>query len=153
MTKNRVIGNHGAIPWHLTEDLKNFKTITLGKPIIMGHKTFASILTCLGKPLPGRTSIVLTKFAEFTEFNQVRVARDYAAALALAAVENPSEIFIAGGGQIYQEFLPLATKMYLSIVDGEYHGDTYFPQFVVEDWQEIFTQQKSGFLFKILQRL
>jgi dihydrofolate reductase len=149
MTKNRVIGNHGKIPWHLPEDLKNFKAITMGKPVIMGRKTFESILQFLGKPLPGRTNIVLSKS---TEFNNVSIAKDCQSALVLAAQENPSEVFIIGGGKIYKEFLPLTTKMYLSIVDEEYIGDTYFPEFNGQDWQEVSLQQKKGFLFKVLQR-
>lgn len=119
IAKNGVIGNQGKLPWHLPEDLKHFKETTLGHPIVMGRKTFESI----GKPLPGRENIVLTRDQTF-QGKGVTVIHSLA-----DAIENhpDEEIFVIGGAEIYQLALPLADKLYLTLIDQEFPGDTYFP--------------------------
>ncbi|MEO0329609.1 MAG: dihydrofolate reductase [Pseudomonadota bacterium] len=133
VAKNGVIGNSGGMPWKLSSDLKRFKRDTMGKPILMGRKTFQSI----GKALPGRLNIVISR-SDFSADNIVH-AKDIASALFLAegwAQENEAaEISIIGGGQIYTETIGLATKLYVTHVMAEPEGDTYFPKIEEAEWR------------------
>ncbi|WP_229819751.1 dihydrofolate reductase [Kushneria pakistanensis] len=135
MSRNRVIGVDGKLPWYLPEDLKFFKAVTLHKPLIMGRATFASI----GKPLPNRLNIVVTRDTTF-EHPGVRVCHDLASAFALAddqaMIEGVEEIMVIGGGEIYQQALPCASRLYLTEIDVEVEGDTFFPA-LESDWQEM----------------
>jgi dihydrofolate reductase len=125
MGRNRVIGVDGGLPWHLADDLKRFKALTVGKPIIMGRNTFNSI----GRALPARTNIVITRNTEFTAEGVVVVSTPGEALVrALREVDDGgSEICIVGGGQIYRQFLPLASRIELTVVDAAPDGDTTFP--------------------------
>lgn len=136
MAENRVIGRDGALPWHLPADLARFKALTLGHPVIMGRKTFAAI----GRPLPGRLNIVLSRQPAFRPAG-VLVARSLAEALQLAA--GAVEVFICGGGQLYREALPLAERIYLTIINREYPGDTVFPD-VPGDFMETDRREEPG---------
>lgn len=132
---NGVIGRDNRLPWHLPEDLREFKRITLGKPIIMGRKTFESI----GRPLPGRTSIVLTRRPDWTREGVV-VAANLRQALAMAeelAGGDQGEIMVIGGEQIYRLALPLADRLYLTRVDLEVPGDSHFPALDPAQWREV----------------
>ena len=135
IAKNNVIGMDGDMPWKLSTDLKRFKRDTMGKPIIMGRKTFQSI----GKALPGRLNIVISR-SEFVEPDTVH-ANSIEAALFLAegwAKENGSEeICIIGGGQIYAATLPMASKLYVTHVMAEPEGDTVFPEIKDAEWRPI----------------
>ncbi|NVJ48962.1 MAG: type 3 dihydrofolate reductase [Gammaproteobacteria bacterium] len=122
MAKNRVIGLQNQMPWHLPVDLKHFKATTMGKPIVMGRKTFESI----GKPLPGRQNVVITRNDAY-QVEGVDVVNSFSAALELLAHEP--EIMITGGGNIYQQALPLADRLYLTFIDLEVEGDAFFPDF------------------------
>jgi len=128
MDNNRVIGIDNALPWHLPDDLKHFKAITLGKTIIMGRKTFLSI----GKPLPKRRNLVLSRDPEFRS-DGIEVFTDLDSALATCR-EEP-EVVIIGGATLYAEALPRAQKLYLTQVDAEVTGDAFFPEFDREDWE------------------
>ena len=120
MSLNRVIGNGGKIPWHLPEDFKWFKKITMGHILVMGRKTFDSI----GRPLPGRETIVLSQIG--FSYPRVRTIRD----LSELRLENDSRtIFICGGAQIYQQYLPLCSELYLTLVKRTVDGDAFFPSF------------------------
>ncbi len=120
MSLNRVIGNGGKIPWHLPEDFKWFKKITMGHILVMGRKTFDSI----GRPLPGRETIVLSQIG--FSYPEVRTIRD----LSELRLENDSRtIFICGGAQIYQQYLPLCSELYLTLVKRTVDGDAFFPSF------------------------
>ncbi|MGQ7260366.1 dihydrofolate reductase [Vreelandella sp. V005] len=136
MAKNRVIGVDGKLPWYLPEDLKFFKRITQAKPLVMGRKTYASI----GKPLPNRLNVVVTRNAEFSQ-EGVRVCHDLSAALALAdqhaTIEAAEEIMVMGGGEIYRQALPFAQRLYITEVDVEVEGDATFPDFESSEWQEV----------------
>lgn len=123
---NNVIGNANALPWRCPADLARFKALTLGNTLIMGRKTFESI----GRPLPGRTTLVLTRQNDF-EVPGVLVARDWVEAVALVPGPNA---FVAGGAEIYRLFLPLASKLFLTRVHGNFDGDTYFPPFDRDEW-------------------
>ena len=121
MSRNRVIGRDGGLPWHLSADLKRFKRLTMGHHIIMGRKTFESI----GRPLPGRTSIVVTRQTEFAA-SGVLVAHNLNEALELAAGDD--EAFIIGGAEVYRLALPHVDRIYLTEICADVRGDTTFPE-------------------------
>jgi dihydrofolate reductase len=129
---NGVIGASGGLPWRLEGDLARFKQITLGKPIIMGRKTWDSLPK---KPLPGRTNIVLTRDLGFAADGAV-VAHTLNLALALAASEDPSEIMVIGGADIFAAALPWASKIHLTEVHSAPAGDVFLPAFVPDVWRE-----------------
>lgn len=133
---NGVIGREGGLPWHLSGDLKFFKAQTLGKPVVMGRKTFQSI----GRPLPGRPNLVVTRDAAFRP-KGVEVFADIAGALAraqtLAAESGAAEVMVIGGGQIYEETLPLVRRIYLTEVHTRAGGDTVFPALDPAEWREV----------------
>ena len=128
---NRVIGKDNRLLWHIPEDLKRFKALTLGHPVIMGRRTFESILAVLKKPLPGRTNIVVTR-DETWSYPDVLVAHSLEEALAKAKEVDQEEIFIGGGTQIYEEALSFVDRLYLTLIDDEKEGDTFFPAYETE---------------------
>lgn len=127
---NNVIGQNNKMPWHLPSDLKFFKNTTWGLPIIMGRKTFES----MGKALPGRTNIVVTTNAGFVAKN-VEVAGSIAEAIEKAEALNTHEIFIIGGGKIFEQALPLAQRVYLTRVHLQVDGDAFFPALDPAQWE------------------
>jgi len=131
MGPGRVIGRDGGLPWHFSEDLKHFRTVTTGHAIIMGRKTWDSI----GRPLPGRRNIVVTRQREL-EIDGCEVVHSLEAAIALAREEDP-EPRVIGGSTLYELALPLATRLYLTEVGKAVEGDTFFPHFDPEDWTEL----------------
>jgi dihydrofolate reductase len=131
MGENRVIGGSGHIPWHLPADFKHFKELTMGHPIVMGRKTFESI----GKPLPGRTNIVITRDAAYQHEGVVVVASPEAALAEGAASPGNDEMFVIGGTEMYKLFLPQAKKIYLTQVHGSFEGDVFFPELSEGEWR------------------
>jgi dihydrofolate reductase len=131
MSQNRVIGKNNQLPWHLPADLKHFKHLTMGHPIIMGRKTYESI----GKPLPGRDNIILTRDASF-EAPGCIVVTSINEALESADLEDLKEIFIIGGTQIYQALLPRVERIYLTLVHHHFDGDAFFPELDKKIWLE-----------------
>lgn len=148
MAKNQVIGNQGKLPWHIPEDLRRFKKLTLGNPMIMGRKTFDSI----GRPLPGRLNIVITSSPEkgrsedraaernFSGQTKLKLVAGFDQAIAHAGEHAPGkEVFVIGGERIFRVALPHADRIYLTLIDREFAGDTIFPwrdferEFVVVD--------------------
>ncbi|WP_235207791.1 MULTISPECIES: type 3 dihydrofolate reductase [unclassified Alteromonas] len=140
MAENRIIGADNDMPWHLPADLKHFKSVTLGKAVIMGRKTYESI----GRALPGRPNIVMTSNKEYT-LADATVVHTQAEALEAAeaqSADNIDEVMIIGGGTIYDAFLPEATTLYLTFIDLQVSGDTQFPDFHAKgSWIE--TQRES----------
>ena len=130
MSENFVIGLKNKLPWHISADLKNFKNITLGNPIIMGRKTYDSI----GKPLKDRDNIVISRDNSL-KIDGVEVVDSLEKAIFMTA-EAP-ETFIIGGQQIYQIALPIATHMYVTKVEGNFEGDAYFPDYNQQEWREV----------------
>ncbi len=126
--EGRGIGSGGGLLWHIPDDLKRFKQLTLGHPVIMGRQTFESIVKILGKPLPGRTNIILTKNPDYN-YPRVTVAQSLPEALAAARKLNPTEIHLGGGGLVYREALSCTDRLYLTLVDDEPESDTYFPDY------------------------
>ncbi len=130
MDRGRVIGNQGKLPWHLPAELQRFKRLTMGHHIIMGRKTWESI----GRPLPGRTSVVITHDAQYHAPGAL-VARSLDDALTLA--EHDPEPFVIGGAEIFREALPLATRIYLTKILADHVGDTWFPEFSEAQFQRV----------------
>lgn len=131
MGENRVIGVENRLPWHIPEDLKRFKKITMGHPILMGRKTFESI----GKPLPGRTNIVITRNKDFRADGTVSCGSlEEAIEWAMKAPGN-DEIFVIGGAEIFRHCLDKADRIYLTIVKWPFAGDTYLPSYREEDYE------------------
>jgi dihydrofolate reductase len=145
MASNRVIGRDGKLPWHLPEDLKFFKTTTLGHPVLMGRKTFDSIVERLGKPLPGRTNIVLSKTMPPRE--DVPVIRDIAD-LPSAISHLPSPIYLIGGAQLYESLLPQCDEVLLTYIEQPYEGDAFFPVFEDDFVLKEILARGAGFEFR-----
>ena len=131
---NNVIGVDGGLPWHLPEDLKRFRQITMGKPMIMGRATFESI----GRALPGRKSIVLTRQPDF-EAEGCVVAPSIEAALKAAG--DADEVMVIGGGEIYRQFLARADRIYLTRLQAELEGDTTFPELDMDEWEVVAVEE------------
>jgi len=130
MTENRVIGRENRLPWRLSADLRRFKSLTMGKPVIMGRKTYESI----GKPLPGRSNIVVTRDRDYRA-QGCRVVHSLEQALEAAAGHD--EVMVIGGAQLYRQTLDRAERMYLTLVKTELDGDTLFPQIEMRHWREL----------------
>lgn len=128
--ENRAIGKNNALLWHVPDDLKRFKKLTMGHPVIMGQKTFESIIEILGKPFPGRTNIVATFDKDYSyEAENVKVVHSLEEAVQVAQSEDPQEIHIGGGGEIYRQMLPFVERLYITWFFDEQDGDTFFPEF------------------------
>lgn len=136
MDKNRLIGDGAKIPWHLPADFAYFKETTMGHPIIMGRTTFESI----GRPLPGRKNIVLTR-GDYSH-EGVLAARSFEEALELA--RGDSEVFVIGGAQVYAQALPLANRLYVTFVEGEFSGNIFFPEVDWSQWREIKNERREA---------
>ncbi len=136
LAENRAIGINNALPWHLPNDLKYFKAVTMGKPIIMGRKTYESI----GRALPGRTNIVISRDSEFSaEGCKSVISLEAAIELAesITLIDGQDEAVVIGGEQIYRLALPLADRLYLTRVAAEVAGDAHFPAFDETGWREV----------------
>jgi dihydrofolate reductase len=130
---HRVLGKDNRLLWHIPDDLRRFKRLTLGHPCIMGRKTFDSIIATLGTPLPGRLNIVLSRQG-FEPQENVALAPTIEAALEIARTGGTDEVFVVGGAQVYTQTLPLADALYLTLIDDTAEGDAYFPPY-----EEVFT--------------
>lgn len=133
MARNRVIGAGGTIPWHLPEELKRFKQLTLGHHIIMGRKTWESI----GRLLPGRTTVIVTRQRGYRAAG-AKVAHSLNEAISACGADD--EIFVIGGAELYAQALGRAGRLYLTTVDAEVAGDTYMPDIAPGDWREVAAQ-------------
>lgn len=157
-TRNQVIGLENQMPWHLPADLRYFKQCTLGKPIIMGRKTWES----LGRPLPGRLNIVISRQADVA-LAGAEVFADLASAIERgqewAAQQGVDEVMVIGGGQIYQQAIAFAQRVYLTRIELELEGDTFFPVLDAEDWQQTSAEThpaqdtEPGYTFEVWQRI
>lgn len=151
---NGVIGNKGAIPWRIPEDMRHFKAITMGKPCIMGRKTWDTLPK---KPLPGRTNIVVTRDEAFVAEGAV-VVHAFEEALKRAEAESPEEIAVIGGAEIYRAALPCAARIHLTEVHADVEGDVHMPVLDSAVWHEVVREDHSatggspGFSFVTLDR-
>ncbi len=136
MARNRTIGVNNTLPWRIPEDLRHFKALTMGHHMIMGRKTFDSI----GKPLPGRTTVIVTRNKAFQAECCV-VAHSLQDAVTACA--NDEEIFVVGGAELYAQALPLASTLYLTEIEQDVNGDAYFPEFDRNEWVETARVRRS----------
>jgi dihydrofolate reductase len=134
MDRNRLIGSNNQLPWHLPADLAHFKRVTMGKPVIMGRKTYESI----GRPLPGRTNIVLTRSGDFQPEGVV-VVPDLEQALDYVA--GAEEVMIIGGSSLYELALSMVDRLYLTFIENTYRGDAWFPDFDPAEWEVIASEE------------
>lgn len=155
MTNNRVIGRNNDLPWHMPADLKKLKEVTMGHYVIMGRKTYDSVG---GKPLPGRTNIVITRQKDFKVSEKWLKASSVAEALSL--VKDDPEPFILGGAQIYKEAMDIANRIYLTVIDTEVQGDAFFPEideriFKLKDVEKHSADEKHKFNyeFRLYERI
>ncbi|MGB9668785.1 MAG: dihydrofolate reductase [Anaerolineales bacterium] len=155
MDENGGIGVNNRLPWHLPDDLKRFKSLTMGHHLIIGRKTFESI----GKPLMGRKIIVLSRKSVKTIQDDIKVVSNLSDALQLAACENETEVFIGGGKEVFQSALPLTERMYLTLVHTITDADVFFPKIDWLSWEQIESEEhpidekhKYSFTYKTLQR-
>lgn len=130
VAKNRVIGINNTLPWHLPEDLKRFRALTMGHHIIMGRKTYES----LGRLLPGRTTVIVTRNKDY-KVEGALVANSLEAAITLC--KDDDEIFLIGGAELYQDGLKFSDKLYITELDLQVDGDAHFPQYPAEQWQQV----------------
>jgi len=148
MDKNQLIGVKNGLPWHLPADFRHFKEVTMSKPVIMGRKTFESI----GKPLPGRKNIVISRKGFAADGISVVESIDEA----LQLVSGVDEVMIIGGASFYQQMIDRADRMYLTHVDAECEGDAWFPEFDLANWKIVSEQgyssdEKNNYNFKIVE--
>lgn len=156
MDRNGVIGREGEVPWRLPTDLRTFRTVTVGKPLVMGRKTWES----LPGPLPGRTCVVVTSRSDYADEGAVVVhSPDEALARAREEAGETGEVVVAGGATIYRQFLPLADRIYLTLVEAEVEGgDTYFPSVDWGVWTAVHKlcvddpEDEHPYTFKVLRR-
>ena len=147
--KNRVIGNENSLIWKIPNDMKRFKAITTGKTVMMGRKTFESI----GRALPNRTNIIITRDKNYRADGCIVV---HSVDEALKATSGSEEIMVIGGAQIYGQFLPIADKLYLTLIDAEFEGDAYFPDYTKYKWKEVFREEhdeKYNYAFVEMERV
>ena len=144
IAKNGVIGGDNDLPWYLPEDLKHFKEITMGHTVLMGRKTYDSIIKRLGKPLPGRINVVITRQEDFQAQGGVLVF--HSLEQALDALKK-DDIYIIGGAQIFASALPLAQKMHVTHVHKDYKGDVYFPEIDWKEWDMLDQEPHDEFTF------
>ncbi|MBQ0712766.1 MAG: dihydrofolate reductase [Porticoccus sp.] len=175
MAKNRAIGLNNTLPWHLPEDLKYFKSVTMGKPIVMGRKTFDSI----GRPLPGRLNVVITRNSEW-QHPGVKTASSLQQAMSIAEEQRAAdqdesegigikgvgtkgistealEVMVIGGEEIYRTAIDLADRLYITRVQATVQGDAFFPEYNEADWQEASRQEpevqgETPYFFQVLER-
>ena len=146
--KNRELGKEGKLLWHIPDDIARFKRLTLGHPIVMGRKTFESIVSYLGKPLPGRTNIVVTRnpaqmMETVSPSSDIIIVSSLEEAIAKAKELDTEEIHIGGGAQIYEQALPYIDKLYLTLVDDEKEADTFFPPYEKEFAKKVFEEKRE----------
>jgi dihydrofolate reductase len=155
MSENRVIGKDNRLPWSIPEDLKRFRKLTLGHSIIMGRKTFDSIYQILGgRILDGRLHWILTRQKNYQD-PRVRIISAFEEAVSLCKEKKEDEIFVIGGAEVYQLALPQLDRLYLTLIHQFFEGDTYFPEFEKETFQEVTRQEFSQpipYSFLVLDR-
>ena len=142
MEENHAIGKDNHLLWHIPDDLKRFKALTLGHPVIMGRKTFESILSALGKPLPGRTNIVITRNTGYRH-EGATIAHSLEEAIAKAREIDSEEIFIGGGSEIYRQALSYVDRLYLTLIDDEKDGDAFFPEYEKEFTKKTLEEERD----------
>lgn len=140
--QRRALGKENRLLWHIPEDLKRFRELTKGHPVIMGRKTFESIISYLGKPLPDRTNIVVTRNPLFS-YPEVIVANSIHDAIESARVLDTEEVHVIGGADIYRQALPFTDRLYLTLIDDELGADAFFPEYEKEFTKKVATEERT----------
>lgn len=148
---NGIIGADGGIPWDYPEDLKRFKAITTGHPVIMGRRTYESIVARLGQPLPDRLNIVLSRQDLSLPSGGVQ-ARSVEEAIELAEEAEASVAYVVGGAAVYEAFLPMADRLYRTEIHESYEGDTSFPDWNPDAWEEVERDDREALSFVVYER-
>lgn len=152
--ESRVIGRGNDLPWHIPEDLKRFKRLTTGHAMIVGRRTFESIIHQFGAPLPDRRFIIVTSNGPLPTYPHIETAAGIDEAL--EAVADEDLVFIGGGATIYEQFLPMVDRLELTIVEGEHDGDTYFPEYehlIDREFELVDEERHDGFRFETYRRV
>jgi dihydrofolate reductase len=150
VSDNLVIGSDNDLPWYFPEDLKKFKEITMGKTVVMGRKTYESIVKRIGKPLPGRKNVVISRQTDFKAPEGVLVFDSLEKVI--EALKN-EDLYIIGGAQIFKLALPYAEKMYMTHVHGSYRGDAYFLKIDWSQWEKMDEDRHTKFTFAVYQKI
>ncbi|MGQ4556150.1 dihydrofolate reductase [Halobellus sp. GM3] len=155
VSENGVIGRDGGMPWHFPADLRHFKRTTVGHPVIVGRKTYQTVIEGLGEPFPGRTTVVLSSQSLDLPAGAV-LANSVEEAIEVAAADandrGVETAYVAGGGRVYEQFLPFATRMVLTEIHESYEGDTRFPEWDESEWTETGRERHSAFDFVTYER-
>lgn len=153
--ENRVIGKDNKMPWHMPADLKHFKTLTSGHPVLMGRKTYESI----GKPLPNRTNIIMTRDMNYSAPDCI-IVNTVEAAVSMADELEMDEIFVIGGAEVYRQLLSQIQRIYLTEIHHQFEGDAYFPELNPDEWKEVSRERhaadennKYDYSFVVLERV
>jgi len=150
MDENRVIGKDGDMPWHYPEDLKHFRKLTTGYPVVMGRKTYFSLPKDY-RPLSKRKNIVLTR-SDVDVPDEVSVANSFEEAWHVAEKTGKDKVFVIGGASIYEQSLEIADKMIITEIHGEHDGDTYFPEWDEDNWEEVERDDREELSFVTYER-
>lgn len=150
VAKNNVIGKEGGLPWYIPEDLKHFKELTTGHTVLMGRKTFESIMKRNNKPLPNRTNVVITRDDNFQAPPGVIVYHDLEEALNKLSGQD---IYVVGGGQIYKQTIDKADVLYITHVDKDIEGDVYFPEIETDKCKKVEDEKHQGFSFAKYEKI
>ncbi len=149
ISRNNVIGNNNSLPWYIPEDLKHFRQITVGHTVLMGRKTYESIIKQLGKPLPDRTNVVVTRQSNFIVSPEVLLYSNLDEALSRL---GKSDIYIIGGAEIFRQVAPQAEKMYVTHIHQDYPGDIFFPAINWQQWRLTDQETHKEFTFAIYEK-
>lgn len=149
VARNGVIGVDGGLPWRLPEDLRRFKELTLGHVLVMGRRTYESI----GRPLPGRTTVVVTRRPGWDPGSELVLTAPGVREAVERAAEVDEEVFVVGGERVYEDALPLADRLELTLVDAEPEGDAHFPEVDWSDWYEVMREEHDGWAYVGYERV
>jgi len=142
VAQNRVIGNKGKIPWHISEDLKHFKRVTLNHPVIMGRVTYEEIINVLGKPLPERVNIVISRTLDKNK-DDIVITNSVEEAIE-EAKKHSDRVYVIGGQKIYEQTIALADRLEITKVHQDFEGDAFFPEIHMEEWKEVAKEDKEN---------
>ena len=152
LSKNNVIGKDGKIPWHYSEDLKRFKKLTLGHAVLMGRKTYESIIASKGSPLEGRINLVLSSNKDYKVPDNVAIINEIVDALMMCNERRINKLYVIGGERVYRDTLPLAERLELTEVHKDFEGDAFFPKYNRDDWKEVQRDDRTEYSFVTYER-
>ena len=152
LSQNHVIGKEGKIPWHYSEDLKRFKKLTLGHAVLMGRKTYESIIASKGSPLEGRINLVLSSNRNYKVPDNVGVIGNIVDALVVCDEQKINKLYVIGGERVYKDTFSLADKLELTEIHKNFEGDAFFPEYYRDEWREIQREDRTEYSFVTYER-